>query len=733
MTHLPAQTPVNVNNTPTNVSTYAPPVAMPLAPTAVFGASPLGSAPSGSLIPRGLTVLGLLHCVRRRWKTGVLLGGIAGFIAAVGVWLFLPPAKPYVYLTLHFQGVNTDQRDLPVRQQTQRELIRSRVVIKQAVTQPEIAQLELIKSKGDPVAWLIRNLTVDFPMDSEIMTIKLADDHLDDCSKVLDAIATAYMDKIDRSANEAKTRQSKLLAEQQAKVKGDLEKQFGPNATSMIGVRSSEMIAGDRKVVSDQLSISQSELRKLSFDLEKYKKEESRLNERLAANPLVPTKAEIEPYLNQNQTIAKLRADRDEWDTVLTSKSIGLGPNNPEIISLKNRISEIDARILSLQKQLTNTLSTGFEDRLRSELVKVQDDLFRLEKEEKVRKEEIDLSKKRLAELNEEGLKAASRNPELAARADQAQKILGQYMTWENGRAVSFNISRIEEEPVRIAVDDASRRTKMAGMGGIAFFGLMFSLVGLWEFRARRIGSPNEVQNDLGLKIVGTVPARPNTKGFTDVEWDAALNEAVDSARTVFLHTVHQQRLRTVMVSSATGSEGKTSLSVRLAASLARTGRKILLIDADLRSPAIHGYYRIDDRPGVAEVLRQEVSATDAIKRLGSSQLYVLTAGRCDSAALGYLGVDGFKRVLDQLKDQFEMILIDSSPILPVADAMLIGRHVDGVLMSLMVDHSQADKVTAACQKLASLEIPLLGAVVNGTRGETYGYARSFDNTAVLA
>lgn len=722
---------MNVNTTNTTVSHTSQPVAMPLAPTVVFGTNPFAPAPTGQGLPRGLTVLGLLHCVRRKWKIGLLLGSIAGLIAAMGVWFFLPPAKPYVYLTLHFQGVNTDQRDLPVRQQTQRELVRSRVVIKQAVSQPEIAQLELIKSKGDPVAWLIKNLSVDFPMDSEIMTIKLADDRVEDSAKVLDAIATAYMEKVDRSANEAKLRQQKLLSEQQAKVKEELEKQFGPNATSMIGVRSAEMISADRKVVSDQLALSQSELRKLSFDIEKLKKEEARLKARLETNPLVPTKAEIEPYLNQSPIIAKLRAERDEYDSILTTKSIGLGPNNPEILALKSKIAEIDARIISQEKQLTNLLATGFADRLRQEYSKVQEDLFRTEKEEKVRKEEIEAAKRRLNELNEEGLKAASRNPELAARADQAQKILGQYMTWENGRAVSFNISRIDEEPVRIAVDDTSRRTKMAGMGGIAFFGLVFSLVGLWEFRARRLGSPQEVQTDLGLKVMGTVPARPNTKGFTDAEWDAALNEAVDSARTVFLHTASQKRLRTVMISSATGSEGKTSVSVRLAASLARTGRKILLIDADLRSPAIHGYYRIEDRPGVAEVLRQEISVTDAIRRLGTSQLYILTAGRCDSAALGYLAVDGFKRLLDQVKDQFEMILIDSSPVLPVADALLIGRYVDGVLMSLMIDHSQADKVTAACQKLNALEIPLLGAVVNGTRGETYGYARSFEHSVL--
>jgi capsular exopolysaccharide synthesis family protein len=206
-------------------------------------------------------------------------------------------------------------------------------------------------------------------------------------------------------------------------------------------------------------------------------------------------------------------------------------------------------------------------------------------------------------------------------------------------------------------------------------------------------------------------------------EWEAALNEAVDSTRTLFLHSATVHHLRKVMVTSAVGGEGKTSLSARLASSLARTGRRVLLIDADLRSPALQQHFEVADGPGVCEILRGESTLQDCIRSNDHDHLSLLLAGHCDRHALHALAQDGFKRLLAEVDTlHFDFILIDSSPVLPVADALVIAPNVDGVLFSLMVDVSQVDRVNAACQKLASIDVPLLGAVVNGTRSETYGY-----------
>jgi len=157
------------------------------------------------------------------------------------------------------------------------------------------------------------------------------------------------------------------------------------------------------------------------------------------------------------------------------------------------------------------------------------------------------------------------------------------------------------------------------------------------------------------------------------------------------------------------------------------------LIDADLRNPSVHGHFGLASGPGVAEILRGEVAATSAVQQTRRDNLWVLPAGQCDARAIGALAQDEFSRLLAEVGNSgFDFILVDSCPVLPVADALLVARHVDGVLLSLMVDYSQVDRVNAACQKLASVDVPLLGAVVNGTRGEnfSYGYGYSPDYRA---
>src|SRR5262249_48562517 len=119
--------------------------------------------------------------------------------------------------------------------------------------------------------------------------------------------------------------------------------------------------------------------------------------------------------------------------------------------------------------------------------------------------------------------------------------------------------------------------------------------VGWWEFRARRVSTVDDVVHGLGLSLVGTVPHvlsrdryGSNTGSAAGLRWRSVLGESVDSARTLLLHLARTEDLRTVMVTSAVGGEGKTSLASHLAASFARAGRRTLLIDADLHRPTLH-------------------------------------------------------------------------------------------------------------------------------------------------
>ena len=132
------------------------------------------------------------------------------------------------------------------------------------------------------------------------------------------------------------------------------------------------------------------------------------------------------------------------------------------------------------------------------------------------------------------------------------------------------------------------RQMKVAAGAFVALFGLVFMAIAMWEFRARRVYHSDEVAQGLGLNLLGTLPPLPiqvRQIGVGAAPEHGAMVEAVDGVRTRLLHAARDGSVRVLMIASAVGGEGKTSLASQLAASLARGGRKTLLVDCDLRNP----------------------------------------------------------------------------------------------------------------------------------------------------
>lgn len=286
------------------------------------------------------------------------------------------------------------------------------------------------------------------------------------------------------------------------------------------------------------------------------------------------------------------------------------------------------------------------------------------------------------------------------------------------------------KEEVTIVKPDVFK-VKLMTAAGAAGGSLLFVLFGFsWlEFRHRRIHSPEEVVHSLGLPLVGTVPdlaQKPvwlrwlGSGGRNAIYSQHLLTESVDAARALVLHTARSEPIQIVMITSALAGEGKTSLASHLAASLARAGRRTLLIDCDLRNPALHRLFEMDRNPGLSELLREECDLAQVIRASVIGNLNIITAGQGDGAALQALSRDAIRPIFEQLRQRYDFIVVDSCPVLPVADSLLIGQHSDAVIFSLLRDVSRLPKVYAAYQRLLLLGIRMLGAVVNGTREDMY-------------
>jgi Mrp family chromosome partitioning ATPase len=123
-------------------------------------------------------------------------------------------------------------------------------------------------------------------------------------------------------------------------------------------------------------------------------------------------------------------------------------------------------------------------------------------------------------------------------------------------------------------------------------------------------------------------------------------------------------------------------------------------------------------QPGFSEVLLGEIDAADAVQATPVPGLSLLTAGQWDREVLRCLSREGAPEIFDKLKLEYDFIVVDSHPVLEATDSLLLGQHVDGVLLSVLRDVSRSPRVYTASQRLATLGVRLLGAVVNGADAE---------------
>jgi capsular exopolysaccharide synthesis family protein len=171
-------------------------------------------------------------------------------------------------------------------------------------------------------------------------------------------------------------------------------------------------------------------------------------------------------------------------------------------------------------------------------------------------------------------------------------------------------------------------------------------------------------------------------------------------------------------------------LACHLATSLARAGRKTLLIDGDLRRPSIHRLFNLERGLGLCEFLRGEAQVADIVQPTPVADLNLITAGRCDALAVQILAGKNLHALLSTLKEDYDFIIVDSAPVLPVADSLLIGQSVEGVVFSVLRDVSRLPDVQTARERLSVLGVETVGVVVSGVPGEGYSSSEYYSDGA---
>ena len=280
-------------------------------------------------------------------------------------------------------------------------------------------------------------------------------------------------------------------------------------------------------------------------------------------------------------------------------------------------------------------------------------------------------------------------------------------------------------------------RGRLAVLGSIGIFAVVIGGLTMLEWMSHRIADCGELTSEAGMRVLGSLPApeRTGVLGKLGVvrpemqKWTRAMVESVDVVRTFLLRNLNRKTPQCIVVASASANEGKTTLATQLGRSVARSGRRVCVVDCDFRSPSAHEAFQMQPGAGVSELLRGQADLDSLVQDTATPGLSFLSAGSVDSESLRVLALDGGEHLIATLKQRFDVVIIDTSPLLFVAEPSMIAQHSDGVVMAVRRDFSRMSFVKQACETLRNLDAPLIGSVMLGAEStihrQTYGYQKN--------
>ncbi len=690
----------------------------------------------------------LWHALRRRWRLILVLGLLAGSLGAAAAWFVVPgvyTVQTILQLNTRSGNANLDtETDSSSFQRAQAALITSYPVLHEALEKPQVAQLPEVRSHSDPYEWVTKNLKTDVLLGPEILRVTLSGDRGEDVALVLNEVTRAYL-------RECSAKEQERVLERINQLEANFKKTSGLLRDKRQTLASREDASGAEDPDTLKLRIAQA---MSTLGITQNHKVQVAMSRKEAESELAALRAKVQspdrivitdfavaaevandPVIVRHHTsMAELEAKIGQWERLSPrgAPSGTLKGHQEEMRSIRERINTYIA-----------SMRPAIETRLRSKILEeARDGIARLERKLGVLAEQEESLNNELRRQEQaiKNLQNASRRGDAVAndvaslrdevaQLDLVLKKIGD----ELGTLQATGEVPPKARPVEWAKAPLSkkrdRQLKFAVGAFVGLFALVFAAVATWEFRARRVYHSDDVAVGLGLDLLGTLPpvpvaARPVVPVDGTALEHGTLVEAVDGVRTRLLHAARNHSVRVLMVASAIGGEGKTSLATHLAASLARGGRKTLLVDGDLRNPGAHLPFQCRLAPGFADALRGEAAYEDLVQPTPVENLWLLSAGQSDRRALQALGKVDLGKVFDAFKAEFDFVVVDVCPVLPVPDALLIGQHADATLFAVLRNVSRLPAVHAAQQRLSSVAIPTLGAVVVGEAVPTYGIDR---------
>lgn len=417
---------------------------------------------------------------------------------------------------------------------------------------------------------------------------------------------------------------------------------------------------------------------------------------------------------------------------------------NPAVQNLFTERARVEAK---LEDELTRHLDGHPNVRqLRAQLKSIDDQLMLAAQNVRsaARAEyEAALATERQLKAQVDALKAATLNEQdqsvqynlLAREADTNRALydglLQRYKELNASAGISTsNISIIDraDPPMMPSSPNLLKNLAYALLAGLGLAALTTFLRSQFDDTVR---VPEDVEHKLELPLLGVIPrARDGDPDAELADPKSPISEGYNSLRGALLYSTSHGLPRSMLVTSSQPSEGKTTSSFAIAQGLARMGRKVLLVDVDLRRPSVHRRLSLDNEQGMTTLLTSQATLDSVIKESGHAGLSVITSGPVPPSPTELIASTRMEELIEELTGRYDVVVFDCPPILGLADAPLMSALVDGVVFVIESERARRGSLKASLRRLRTMRPMLLGAVLTmfdpskaGHRySEYYGY-----------
>jgi len=494
---------------------------------------------------------------------------------------------------------------------------------------------------------------------------------------------------------------------------------FDIQSTNIIGQLSN--LDAQKEAIKIELVTSNEVLKQYKFFL---KKQDPQLVEYLESQT-------SQAYISAlQQQLAELQINRDIAMSIKSSN-----------VDVASKVKEYDDRIAELKQKLNSAISTIKADAYSGNPDQVRDLAQRLIEEE-IRNSSLTVQ---LEELEA----ATGKYQGNLRRLPKASTVLSQYQRERESLQQTYLL--LNERYQEAMINEASESGNVVILNPavipdtpskpnrlfIILIGFMlgpivsFALILIKDHFDDTVKTPDDIEKE-EIKLLTWIPhyksinkLSSDNLGFLVLdERDSPISESFRTIKTRIQHSWPESDLtKIILVTSPAESEGKSFVSSNLAGSYSQSNKRTLLIDCDLRRPTIHVKMEVDKKPGLADYLTRKVKLEDIIRKTKTTNLSFITSGTIPSNPAEILESTSFFNFLQEIKDFFDIIILDSPPIIAVVDSEILAKQVDGTILVISADKTENRLMKDAVDLLKRNKVVFLGTVLNNFKNKSgYGY-----------